>query len=484
MKDNLRICLLNPMRIPTYPPLNLTYLSSYLKKYSKYQYNIRLVDINCSEDVVRGILEFQPDIVGFTTLSSHIVQICELSNTIRDATNNIFLVCGGAHATIAPQDLLINGKFDIAVVGEGEETFKEVVEAYIENDRKPLPLEKLNNIKGIAFKGDGKIMINPRRELIPDLDAIPHPDRDLLNNEFYNNRYFVMRSSGTYGVTTITGSRGCPYNCIFCCVNAIAERNVRVHSVGYIINEMEVLASKYRAKWLFFTDDILLVNKKMVSDLCEEIIRKRLNKKLKWECQVRSNLVSWDTFALLKLMKRAGCQQIGYGFESGNQRVLTLIKGKGISVEDNQRAIDVTNKSGINVFGSFILGTPTEIYEELMDTKYFILKNYDKLHRFQVTFLVPYPATPAYDLCMQRRLISGDYFAELSADKEGKLKEGMRIFSDTIPEHTLLELKRELDSISLKKIKFKEKLGWFVFNIIHNRSVLKTGINWILQKRK
>lgn len=469
------------MHIPTYPPLNLTYLAAYLREYSRYKYIIRLVDINSSKDPINEILKFRPDILGLTTLSSHLIEICEISKKIRSINKNILLVCGGAHAAISPQDLLINGEFDIAVMGEGEVSFKELVESYVENNKKLTP-GLLKNIKGIAFKEEDKITVNAARELICDLDTIPHPDRELLDNNYYSNRYYVIRTKGTYGVTTIAASRGCPFNCIFCCVNIANNRKVRMHSVKYIIDEIEQIVLRFKGKWLFFTDDIFLINKELVSNLCEELMKKKLNKKIKWECQLRSNLVTGDTLPLLKLMKKAGCEQIDYGFESGNQRMLTLIKGKGITVEDHQRAIDITNKANLKVFGSFILGTPTETYEELMDTKKFILKNYGKFYRFQVTFLIPYPGTPVYDLCIKKGFMSEDYFAYLSSDKEGKFREGMRIFSDSIPAEILIDFKRELDSLSLKKIDLREKINWLMFNMFHNTQALKTGLKWAFKK--
>lgn len=477
----LKICFLNPMRISTYPPLNLTYPAAYLRKYSQFEYEMRLVDFNCSADPVKEIIDFNPDVLGVTTLSSHLVGICEFSSLIRKLKKDILLVCGGAHATISPQDLLNYGAFDIAVMGEGELTFKELTEAYIQHDGK-LTTELLKGIKGIAFKDEDNISINSSRELINDLDTIPHPERDLLNNNFYRDRYYIMRGMNTYGINTIAGSRGCPYNCIFCCVNFSTFNKVRFHSVRYIADEIEELSVKYKSRWIFFTDDTFLINKKMTSDLCDEIIKRGLHKKIKWECQVRSNLVSWQDLALLKLMKKAGCEQIDYGFESGNQRVLALIKGKGITMQDNERAMDVTNKAKIKVFTSFILGTPTETYDELMDTKNFIIRNFNKFHSLQVTCMIPYPGTPVYDLCVERGLLSRDYFKELKNDLDGSYREGLRVFSDTIDSSVVLKLRMELDSLSFRKVGALPKINWLFYNLVHNRGIVKNGINWVVHR--
>lgn len=478
---NLRICLFNPIQVTTYPPLNLTYLSAYLKKYGKYRYEIKLIDINCSVDPVDEIMSFNPEILGITSLSSHIVEIYDISNRIRMLNKDILQVFGGAHATIDPIEPLRRASFDISVIGEGEVTFHELVDKYIENG-KMINKAFLSTIQGIAFKSGDSTEINPPRPLISDIDTIPYPDRGLLNNNFYNKRYYIFRGMNTCGVATIAASRGCPFNCIFCCVNFTARSKVRFHSAEYVVGEIDKLVSRYKAKWLFFTDDTFLIDKDRTRELCELIIRNRLNKKIKWEVQIRSSLVRDKDLSLLRLMREAGCEQIDYGFESGNQRVLTLIKGGGIRLEDHQRAIDITNKAGIKVMGTFILATPTESFEEMLDTRKFILKNYRKIYRFQVGCMIPYPGTQVYDLCVKKKLMSNDYYEELKKEKEGNIEHGMRVFSDTMPTSRVVELRKELDILALRKVGLDEKTRWLFYNMINNPKTAIGGIKWFINR--
>lgn len=478
---DIRICLFNPIDVPTYPPLNLTYLSAYLKKYGEYRYDIKMVDINCTNDPIGDITAFSPHIIGITSLSSHIVEIYEMSNKIRVLNKDILQILGGAHATVNPEEPLKRAGFDITVIGEGEVTFMELVDSYVENGRK-LNIDYLSLINGIAFKHGNNIKVNSSRPLISDIDAVPYPDRELLNNDFYNKRYFVYRGMSTNGVATIAASRGCPFKCIFCCVNFVAKSEVRFHSAEYVTQEMEKMISKYKIKWLFFTDDTFLVNKNKTKELCESIIKKGLNKKVKWEVQIRSNLVREQDLPLLQLMKQAGCEQIDYGFESGNPRVLTLIKGKGITVEDHQRAIDITNEAGIKVMGTFILGTPTETYEEMLDTRTFVIKNYDKIYRFQVGCMIPYPGTPVYKLCIEKGLISDDYYKELKKEKDEHAEHGMRIYSDIVPAPKVIELRKELDMLALKKITFNEKLQWLTYNMFNSPKTVIVGVKWFFSR--
>ncbi len=479
--SDIKICLFNPVYTPTYPPLNLTCLSSYLKKYGKYSYEIRLVDVNCTKDPIEEIVAFNPDIIGFTCLSSHIVDAYNYSAEIKMRKSTILQICGGPHATICAKEMLLKTTFDIIVIGEGEVTFQVFVDGFIEN-QKTITNSFLLSVCGIAFKTDHQVHINPPRKIIAELDNLPQPDRSLLNMEFYNRRYYIMRGMSTNGVCTISASRGCPFNCIFCCVNFITKSKVRYRSPENVINEMETLVSVYGAKWFFFTDDTFLVNKKHTRELCEGIINKGLNKKIRWEVQVRSNLVTEKDFDLLKLMKRAGCEQFDYGFESGNQRVLTLIKGNGITIEDHQRALYFTKKAKIKVMATFILGTPTETYEEMLDTKDFILKNYSLIHRFQVGCMTPYPGTELYRLCMEKGLISEDYYTEIEREKRIKGEHGMQVYSDTVSHSKVIALRKELDILSFKKISTYTKFKWVVYNIIYDSKTALNGLNWLFDR--
>jgi len=481
MKPIIKICLFNPIPVNSYPPLNLTYLASYLREYGKYDYEIKLVDSNFSDSPVKEIVDFQPDIIGFTSLSSYSLEIYDKAKLIRKECPDALLICGGVHATINPGEVVKEGGFDIAVVGEGEETFRDIVDSRVQSNNDLSP-DLLSLIRGIAYIKDSEVHINPPRELIEDLDSIPHPARELLNNRAYHNHSYITRGINTFGVYTIVGSRGCPYHCIFCCVNFTNPGKVRYHSPSYIADEVEELIVKYHGRWLFFTDDTFFINKESTRQLCKLLIERGFHKKIKWEVQIRSNLIREDDLELLRLMKEAGCRQIDIGFESGNQRVLTLIKGGGITVEDHQRAIDLVNLAGIKVMGTFIIGTPTETYQEMLETKCFIERNFDKLHRFQVCCATPYPGTRLYEMCVDKGLISKNYLEELLWEKEHNIEAMLRVFSDQVDKDTVLKLRMELDNLSFRKIRLSEKIRWFFFNLVKNKKVLLAGIGWVLSR--
>lgn len=477
MKDNIKICLFNPIKCISYPPLNLTFIASYLLKYGRYKYDIKLVDVNFSDNPIGEIMRFAPHVVGFTSLSPYMLDIYDFCKHLRDINKDILLICGGVHATINPQEVIENG-FDVAVVGEGEITFQELIDRYIESFL-TLDYKLLSGIDGIVYRNnEQRIVRNKEREAISNLDIIPHPARYLLNNLGYHERYYIIRGMNTFGVYTLHGGRGCPYRCIFCCVNFTVNGKVRLHSPEYIVDEVDILVNRYKAKWIFFTDDTFLINKEHVKKICNLLIDKGLNRKVNWEVQVRTNLIKEQDVGLLRLMRKAGCRQVDIGFESGSQRMLTLIKGVGITIDDHRRAIDLMNNAGINVMGTFILGTPSETYDEMMDTRQFIMKNYKKIHRFQIGCMIPYPGTRVYEMAVGRGIIKDNYLELLQKEKRMKSEHGAVVYSDTIPQEEVLKVRIELDNLSLKKVSVFERAKWLIYNIIYQPKIALNGCRW------
>lgn len=453
----VRIGLINPKMEGPYPPLGLGYIAGYLRKYGAHEYDIRIFDGNAHEDVRKGIEEFNPHIVGFTGHSPQVKEAVRLSNALREWRGGVLQVIGGVHISAVPEQTLKRGSFDIAVIGEGERAFLEIVDAYIDGAMKTDAVKK---IRGTAFMEGGRMVSNERMPQIENLDEIPHPARDLFNMDYYLGLSFGVRGTVKTAVTSITSSRGCPYNCSFCGVNIVFKK-VRQFSREYCISEVTELAQKFGVRALYFADDTFIVNKKGVVKFCENLIRTGLSKKISWTAQARANLIDWDDMETLKLMKAAGCIQLEYGFESGSDHVLGLLKQNKVTVEDNQRAIDVTHKSGLRVLGTFIVGTPGERTVDLDMTKRFIEKNMKKLDYFQAFICTPYPGSPLYEICAERGLVEADYFAEI--ERRGKVQ--VPVFTDTLPHELVRETLKYLDYLGLKKVKLTDKIVWVVYHL-------------------
>lgn len=454
-----KIGLINPGK-GYYPRLGLGYLASYLLKYCSLHCDIKIFDASYDSNIVQNILKFKPNIIGVTALSSEIFEAFGISKKIYSFDKSILQVIGGVHVTALPEQTLRNGNFAIAVLGEGEETFLEIVEHYFQMGS---PRNNLCKIKGIGYIEDNQYIETGVRPTINHLDKIPFPARDLLNMKFYNSYYHLTRAVPGSKLATISSSRGCPYNCTFCS-SKIVFKKVRRFSPEYTVSEIKELIEKYKVKRLFFLDDTFIVDKNHIKNFCNLMIEKNLNIRIRWEVLGRSNLIKFEDLELLLLMKEAGCEAIDYGFESGCPRVLKFLKGETINIEDHQRAIEVTRKAGLKVFGTFMIGTPDEREEELEETVRFIERNLNKIDRFDTFITEPFPGSKLWEKCVEKNIVHSDYLYQHEKERGQKLL----VYTDTIESSKIYETLKYLDRLAFRKIKLINKIFWIFYNLTHH----------------
>lgn len=462
MKELLRVCLVNPKLEGPYPPLGIGYLASYLRKYGGHSYAIKIVDGNCCVDIFREIIGFKPDLVGFTALSPQIKEAIDLSWELKKYQKDIFQVIGGIHVSALPEETLEKAGFEVGVLGEGEETFCELVDLFAQGK---LSIDALRKIEGVCFKDEGSFYRSQPRPEISKLDMIPPPDRGLFNMQHYLSYRLLVRGLTGDRITTVMGSRGCPYNCTFCSSKNVFK-GVRQFSPEYIIAELKGLIKDYNVKAVFFTDDTFTINKERIRKFCNLLIDEGINRRLKWDVQGRADLINWKDLELLKLMKRAGCTQIDYGFESGSEKILGLLKKDRVKLGDNQRAIAVTKAAGLSVMATFMLGTPGETEADLKETEVFIEKNINHIDYFQTFIATPYPGTELYDICKEKGIVSTDYLKEI--EKERMQKGRILVYTDTAAPDGVIKTLRHLNKIAAAKIRIREKIGWLICNLIRN----------------
>jgi radical SAM superfamily enzyme YgiQ (UPF0313 family) len=326
------------------------------------------------------------DIIGFSAPTVLANTVLKLAKYVKKLSKDKIVVVGGPHATICPDFFLKSGYVDFVVRGEGEYTFLELVEK-ISSDTKDVP-----KVLGISYMEEGKIIHNPDRPLIKNLDKLPIPARHLLPME----RYFALQKK-LYGYKklTVLTTRGCPYRCIFC-AKEIFGRFYRRRSVENCVNEIELLINKYGVKKILFIDDTFTLDRNFIIELCNEIRRRNL--KVRWSCEGRVNHIDYE---LLKIMKNAGCDLISYGVESGSQKVLNYLN-KDITVEQIVRASHLTKRAGIIVKFYLIVGTPTERWEDILLTKKLIIQTKPDL--VDITTFVPMPGTKSLELIKNKLL--------------------------------------------------------------------------------
>ncbi|MBU3957406.1 radical SAM protein, partial [Patescibacteria group bacterium] len=257
--------------------------------------------------------------------------------------------------------------------------------------------KNFTDIRGIVRRGKGKIIINPPRKPIRNLDSLPFPTRQLLKNlHLYHHTPF----RGRRFTTSMIASRGCPFNCSFC-DQAVFGRNWRGHSANYVVEEIRHLKKNYGVDFISFEDDNFLISRQRAIQICQGIIDSGL--KLEWGCSARVDNIDKE---LLLQMKKAGCVNIFIGIESGSPRVLKLLNKK-TKLKEVVKAVGLIKKVGINVYGSVILAIPSETRKEMEKTISFIFSL--PLDGVSLFLYTPYPNTKLAKLAPRYGRVSDDW---------------------------------------------------------------------------
>lgn len=331
-------------------PIGLGYLAAVLER-EGFKVNIldaQLRDLTI-ESVLKYIKDFNPDIVGITTLTANIKVTVKIASLIKKRNDNIKIVLGGPHATYDYNNLLKNYPIDYVVVGEGEYTLLDLVRTL---DKKG----NLSNINGLAYRQNDKIIVSPARQPNMQLDDLPYPARHLVDF----NAYFDYFTPDLRDVVQIMGSRGCPYKCAFCS-SGHTYRKWRSRSAQNIVDEILYLEQAYtRMKSFSFMDDNFTFNRSHVVEICNLLIERGLNR-YAWDCLARVDQVDEG---LLYLMKKAGCCRIQYGIESASSEILKNI-GKKIDIKTTEKAIAMAKDNGIEAYAFFMIGNPGETEDSI-----------------------------------------------------------------------------------------------------------------------
>jgi radical SAM superfamily enzyme YgiQ (UPF0313 family) len=258
--------------------------------------------------------------------------------------------------------------------------------------------------------------------------------------------------------THIMSSRGCPYNCVFCSSFAINRRRLRTYSAEYVISEVEHLIKKYKIGALFFQDDDFYVDKERAKKICELMIERGINEKLVWSIQMRANWLNPSEIENLNLLKKAGCIQVEFGFESGSPRILDFLKKNTTTVDQNHQAIKLCKQAGLRVFGNFMIGTVGETREDLEMTKKFILQHNKDLDSMGIFITTPYPKTELWDICEKKGLLKGLKWKDLKMD----VTQSPRSFSDIFSKEELMEIYKEFTSLSIERYSMGFKIRKFI----------------------
>ncbi|MDI6759286.1 MAG: radical SAM protein [Candidatus Brocadiaceae bacterium] len=301
------------------------------------------------QEVVGFLRDFKPDLVGIRAQTTTYASAVKVAELVKRVNPGCLVIKGGPHPSIKYEQVLEDENVDFVVRDEGEITFSELIKTLEDGNG------GLGGINGLSYKLNGRIVNNPPREFIKDIDSIPQPSRESL---FYLGHY----TPEDLGV--LMASRGCPFSCSFCF--NMWQKKLRCRSVENVIEEIVSVKERYKTQQFSFKDDTFTMNKAWVSELCEKLLGKGVG--INWDCTSRVDLLDKN---LLTLMKRAGCNVIKIGVESGSERILKDLK-KGVSVDEIRRAAKLINDNNIFWSAYFIVGLPQETKEDMQKTYNFM----------------------------------------------------------------------------------------------------------------
>jgi radical SAM superfamily enzyme YgiQ (UPF0313 family) len=344
------------------------------------------------EQILKDLAVQKPDAVGVTFTSAQYLSTLRVCQSVKEKHPHLPIIAGGPHVTPLPQETLENKCFDLGVIGEGELTFSEALEAFNQGD-------DLAHVPGLVFRRDDSVVLTAPQEKISDLDQLPYPAWDLLPSLTDPYRVSVMNSKSPKS-TGIFTSRGCPGRCIFC-DTSVFGRKTRFFSAQYVLGMLRELYQVYGINDFVVYDDSFCADRQRVIDICQGILDQGW--KMSWVCCTRLNHVDRE---LLQQMKKAGCWQMEYGIESAETRVLKLMR-KGININRAQEIIKMTHDLGIRVRGNFIIGNLGETKQSLEKTIQFIMSS--DLDYVQQNFLTPYPGSEIFRVAGEHGQFDSDY---------------------------------------------------------------------------
>ncbi|MCD4675682.1 MAG: B12-binding domain-containing radical SAM protein [Desulfobacula sp.] len=360
------------------PPLGLAMIAAVIEDKTD-TLNCIIGDMESNDDqiIADKILSYDPDLVGFS-ISTPATQVSKrIGKLIKNIRPEIFLIAGGAHSTIFPEELLESG-FDYIVRGEGEQTVTELLDCLKRN------LDPAH-IRGLSYIEDEKgIVHNEDRELFRDLDKLPFPAWKYFPVNKFSNSF-----KKTKKYLPIFTSRGCPGKCNFC-YRGIFGNKFRTRSHESIVNEIKYLKKTYDIEEFSILDDCFTINKKRAMRTCELLIEEEIN--LPWG--IPSGIrVDTVTPELLSLLKNAGCYRLGFGVETGSDLIMKKIK-KNITVDQVKKAVSLAKHENFVISCFFIIGLSGDTIETIEQTIRLAIELNPDLVQFGIA--TPYPGTEMY----------------------------------------------------------------------------------------
>jgi len=386
------------------PPLGLAYIAASLKE-ADLPYQV----IDATGEGLDSIVPY-PGRSDFRVQGLSVEEICEaapsettvfglhcnfshlwpitnvIAKRLRETFPNALIILGGEHGTALYEFVLKSSPFDVVVMGEGDETIINLVQAHEQG-------RDFTEVQGISFVRDGSVVLNGLSKRIRNIDKIPIPDWDNFPIMEYINRHQINGINLGRSMP-ILGTRGCPYKCTFCSnVDMWTQRYVR-RDPKVLVDEMEIYIKKYNVSNFDFQDATALVSRKWTADLCNEILDRKLD--ITWQLPSGTRSETFDE-DLAQLLYRAGCRALSFAPESGAEEILIAVH-KQVNLRDMLERMRVATKVGLKLSCFIVIGFPTETKATLKKTlKLIRTMALVGVHDVAVSKFVPYPGSPLFN---------------------------------------------------------------------------------------
>lgn len=355
------------------PPLGISYVAA---AFEAAGCEVRIFDYIISgyskEKLAAELARYKPDAVGAGSVTMNFYDAQRILADVKAYNPEILTMMGGPHVSFTVEETLRScPEIDVIFIGEADDTIIEFAPLIKEQG-------KWKTVRGIAYRLNGEIINNGRRDFILEVDRIPLPARHLLPI----SRYQALG----YSVSMITG-RGCPYSCIFCLGRKMVGSKIRRRQTELVIDEIEQILGLGFER-INIADDIFASDSKRVNEICRGIKERKL--KFSWSAFARVDTVTQDMF---DAMADAGCDSISFGVESGNQEMLKTVR-KGITLAEVKKAVNMCKQAGMIAHASFMVGLPGESPQTLKDTSLFA-ESLNIIYGYH--HLAPFPGTTVYE---------------------------------------------------------------------------------------
>lgn len=358
------------------PHLGLGYISAALKKAG---HRVKVLD------GVREKIEYDPkewDYVGVTAMSTYFPQAIE--EVKRAKQYGIKTVIGGAHVIACPEQSLRDSGADFACLGEGEITWTQLADGLDPRD-----------VQGLMWFENGELTVSSPKSFYQNIDDFGMPDWEAIDPRTYPPAPHGMIARA-FPLAPIITTRGCPYKCTYCSAPITAGDKMRFRNPVAVVDEIEMLVKDYGVREIQIEDDNFTLRRSHAEAVCKELLKRKVQVLWSLPNGVRIDKLDRD---LVRLMKESGCYLMALGIESANQRILDMVK-KQLNKEIVKKTVCEVVDAGIEAWGFFMIGFPTETKEEIQNTINFALEL--PLTRAQFTKATPLPGTDIYALWMQK----------------------------------------------------------------------------------